>query len=119
MIKVGLFSSLVLFLSFLPYMKEPNSIPTYGSCHRSWFSSSAIIQLNQVLPVLEWPNIQINCSARMAFCGPGAPLLASSGVSSWLRWEVSALPFAVSLALGSMVVLGELRAILYWVSMYL
>src|SRR3712207_9115630 len=105
MMKVGLFSSLVLFLIFLPNIKEPNNIPTYGSCHRSWFSSSAIIQLNQVLPVLEWPNIQINCSARMALCGPGAPPPTSSDVLSWLCWEASAPRYAIPL--GTSVVLGE------------
>src|SRR5215210_8917063 len=113
MMKVGLFSSLVLRFNFLPYMKEPNNIPTYGSCHRSWLSSSAIIQLNQELPVLEWPNIQINCSAPTAFCDPDlvAPKPCSSGDSPcWrCRGGASAVPFAIFL--GIIVVLGELLTI--------
>src|SRR5215218_5299444 len=61
--KLGLFNNLLL-PSSLSWIKEPNSRPTYGSCQRFWPSSSAIIRLNQVLPVLGEPNIQINCSVR-------------------------------------------------------
>src|SRR5215208_3078737 len=118
MIKVGLFSRSSASFN-LSYIKPPNSSPTNGSCQRSWFSSSAIIQLNQVLPVLAEPNIQINCSVRTGLSkrGSAVPFSASSGDSSRRCREA----FAVASAslLGTIVVLGELLTVLYWASMYL
>src|SRR5829696_7717701 len=111
MIKAGLFSRSSASFN-LSYIKPPNSSPTNGSCQRSWFSSSAIIQLNQVLPVLAEPNIQINCSARMVFCkaGSAGPWLARLGDPSWRCREAVGVQFA---SLGTIVVLGELLIALY------
>src|SRR5215218_9339757 len=113
MIKVGLFSRSSASFN-LSYIKPPNSSPTNGSCQRSWFSSTAIIQLNQVLPVLAEPNIQINCSVLTGLSkrGSAVPLSAASSGDSSRRCRDAFAVASASLR-GTIVVLGELLTVLY------